>query len=446
MKKQGISLMVLILTVIIMVILAGTVIISLSNAGVINRSQGTVDDYNLKQVEELANLAWGEAYLAGNTTQTKLKEYVMDYLTKNGVDTTKYYFDVTTKGVIIKAYEENGWYKAWTCTNRVWSDEINPGQPLNGEVVAKLYTTDEENKYDLIISGKGQMGPGADWRPDEREPELVEYVRVGYKTFANKFRNVVIKEGVTNIGKAAFERCSIDSIQIADTVTTIENGAFAVCSLEKLVISKNVSSIDFDMYDNYFSSPRRAFPGSMNITIDENNKTYKIENKMILSKDGTKMYYGILSEDVGGLVIPEGGTREITVPSGVTIIGKNAVSYTNIATLNLSDTVTTIEDYAFSETSIRKISFPASVVNFGERLFYDYKPSTDKTVHIDSIKIYATSISSIGQTTFGYLAKSITNSKIYVLNEDVKNALSGTYDEETTEVIIVNSIEDMDNI
>ena len=61
--KKGISLIVLVITIIVMIILAATVVITLSNTGVINRASQAVDLTNEASVQDLAALIWADAYL-----------------------------------------------------------------------------------------------------------------------------------------------------------------------------------------------------------------------------------------------------------------------------------------------------------------------------------------------------------------------------------------------
>ena len=58
--KKGISLIVLVITIIVMIILAASVVITLSNTGVINRASEAVNLTNEAAVQDLAALIWAE--------------------------------------------------------------------------------------------------------------------------------------------------------------------------------------------------------------------------------------------------------------------------------------------------------------------------------------------------------------------------------------------------
>ena len=108
-NKRGISLIVLVITIIVMIILAGAVIISLGNAGIIGKAQEAVDANNLKQVQQLAALAWSEAYidimeeeLTEAEKLAKLTTAVDEALEENDVNADLYDIEVTTSGVSVK--------------------------------------------------------------------------------------------------------------------------------------------------------------------------------------------------------------------------------------------------------------------------------------------------------------------------------------------------------
>ena len=98
-KGRGISLIVLVITIIVMIILTGAIILSLNNSGIINQASGAVEQTNLATVKELAQMAWAEAYASGVREQEELQQTVYKALEENEIDESKYVIEVTTKGV-----------------------------------------------------------------------------------------------------------------------------------------------------------------------------------------------------------------------------------------------------------------------------------------------------------------------------------------------------------
>ena len=101
-NKQGVSLIVLVITIIVMIILAGTIILSLDNNGIIGKAQEAVNKTNLAEVQNLAQLAWAEAYLNNARTDEELKSAVDAALEAQEItaaDYPGYTIEVTTSGV-----------------------------------------------------------------------------------------------------------------------------------------------------------------------------------------------------------------------------------------------------------------------------------------------------------------------------------------------------------
>ena len=107
-KKKGISLIVLVITIIVMIVLAGAIILSLNNAGIIQKANQAVKDTDEATVKELAQMAWAEAYASGRRDVKELQAWVDEALVKNGVDTNEYVVTATLQGVNI-ALKSNTW-------------------------------------------------------------------------------------------------------------------------------------------------------------------------------------------------------------------------------------------------------------------------------------------------------------------------------------------------
>ncbi|MBR6613550.1 MAG: type II secretion system protein [Clostridia bacterium] len=99
-KKQGISLIVLVITIIVMIILAASVVITLSNTGVIDRASQAVDLTNESQVQDLAALTWADAYMDNLRGQNLIDE-VTTKLAEQGVTTDDWNITVTDTGVSV---------------------------------------------------------------------------------------------------------------------------------------------------------------------------------------------------------------------------------------------------------------------------------------------------------------------------------------------------------
>lgn len=104
-RKQGISLIVLVITIIVIVILATAVILSIANNNSIENAKEAKQKHNEASLKEAANLAYLDWYsedAMGEPTETAEK-YVRDRLKRQGFSSTEIEkVEVTENGVTIK--------------------------------------------------------------------------------------------------------------------------------------------------------------------------------------------------------------------------------------------------------------------------------------------------------------------------------------------------------
>lgn len=102
--KKAISLIVLVITIIVMIILASTIIISLSDTDILDRAQEAVNLTNEKEVQQFVVLAWAEAYADarekadGVITQEYLEGEVLKKIQEANIDVSDYIITVTIGG------------------------------------------------------------------------------------------------------------------------------------------------------------------------------------------------------------------------------------------------------------------------------------------------------------------------------------------------------------
>ena len=153
-KKKAISLIVLVITIIVLAILAATVIVTITNSGIINRATETVKEHDLTEVRSMANLAWSEALMDNNvTTDAEYEAYVKQYLTNAGVDITEYEITASVSGVSVG--EKQGKYMGLTITAETEgvtftkADGVTPGDPNNLEEGDIVIYGDYEYRYNV---------------------------------------------------------------------------------------------------------------------------------------------------------------------------------------------------------------------------------------------------------------------------------------------------------
>lgn len=163
-----------------------------------------------------------------------------------------------------------------------------------------------------------------------------------WASLRDEITTAVIRDGVTSIGRCAFESCThLTSVTIPDSVTGIGAYAFYDCAnLTGITIPDSVTSIGHS-----------AFSGCSGLTA-------------------------------------------VTIPNGVTSIGANTFyNCCALATVSIPATVTSIGDAAFMECcSLTSVTVPDCVTSIGEYAFCDCSGLTDITI--------PNSVCSIGEAAF----------------------------------------------
>lgn len=147
----------------------------------------------------------------------------------------------------------------------------------------------------------------------------------GYQNYApwharyGEVKTIIIKDGVTGIGKAAFYECTVATmVDIPESVTSIGSNAFSYCfSLTSIDIPEGVTSIDGSTFTSCYS------------------------------------------------------LTSIDIPDGVTSIGRSAFNgCSGLTNIDIPDGVTSIDDYVFNECrSLTSITVPCNVSSIGVGAF-----------------------------------------------------------------------------
>lgn len=150
-KKKGISLIVMVITIVIMVILATAVILTLGNTGIIQKSNEAVDKTNEKTAQEVASMAWTDAYSNGEREVDKLKEAVEKELDNNKINKDDYIINVTITGVTVTKKESN---------KEVWVQKENR-TVVKGDTVLNI---GDDISYDETNGGTVTVEKDVDWK------------------------------------------------------------------------------------------------------------------------------------------------------------------------------------------------------------------------------------------------------------------------------------------
>ena len=191
-------------------------------------------------------------------------------------------------------------------------------------------------------------------------------------------KEIIIEDGVTNIGSFAFYGCSsLTSVTIPDSVTLISYQSFDYCTNLKYVLFSGTQEewkrITFGQNSQYYlGNAKILFEESMVEIKTENGITYAVAGKeaIVLSYVGTETEVTILAEVDGKPVTSivanafknNTSLTSVTIPDRVTNIGYSAFSgCTGLTTIEIPDSVTNIDNYAFYNcTGLKELTMPVS--------------------------------------------------------------------------------------
>ena len=105
--KSGISLVVLVVTIIVMIILAGTIVLTLNESSILRKANEAVELTDFGQIKNLAAIKWAEEYFKDYESEDELKSAVIQALKDEGVDTDKYKIEVSFSGVDVFQKEKS---------------------------------------------------------------------------------------------------------------------------------------------------------------------------------------------------------------------------------------------------------------------------------------------------------------------------------------------------
>lgn len=179
---------------------------------------------------------------------------------------------------------------------------------------------------------------------DIKIPNSITVISAYAFEYCYKLSNVILPNLLQTIGNYSFRYCSeLKNITIPNSVTGIGTGAFVFCSsLTSITIPNNVTSIG-----------NSAFAGCVSLVSFVSNGTYTTLDNGRLLMLGTE----INSAAMGGL-------SSYTIPNGVTSIGVYAFSgRTNLKSISISSSVTTIKNSAFQASGLTSIVIPQNVTD-----------------------------------------------------------------------------------
>ena len=220
-------------------------------------------------------------------------------------------------------------------------------------------------------------------------PNNVTSIGFSAFSFCTSLTSVTIGNSVTSIDHSAFYGCtSLTSITILNSVTSIGDWVFYDCtSLTSVTIGNSVTSIGYGAFGNCTSLTSITIPSSVtsikyeyasfasctsltSINVNENNPNYSSLNGILYNKAKTTI-----------ICVPIKINGSITIPNSVTSIGESAFRNSSLTNVTIPNSVISIGEAAFAScTSLTSITIPDSVTYIGNSAFRGWTASQTITV------------------------------------------------------------------
>ena len=226
----------------------------------------------------------------------------------------------------------------------------------------------------LSITGSGDMWdfsynakPWIEYQDDITAVSVTDGVSgIGAYAFYNCWRltSVTLPDSIAYINADAFEYCSsLESIQLPKNLTAIGNEAFYYSGLTSVTIPASVNWIGTYAFSYCYGLSASTF------TVDAANPVYRAQDGMLLSRDGTILYWFLNTDP----------RTELTVPDGVEEIYYDAFSSSeNLESVTLPYGVTTIDYWAFELCeNLTTITIPDTLTEVAYGAFYECNALTD---------------------------------------------------------------------
>lgn len=254
-----------------------------------------------------------------------------------------------------------------------------------GEMLATPYNIPETINGLTVTTFKDSSFMGGQFTEIITPDTLTTIESMAFYNSSN-LNKVILNEGLTSIGQLAFQYSSLTEVTIPSTVTSIKYHAFKDCSnLRTVNYNSKAAPTIRDSQTIFYGSPIETLNLGAGITTIPNNLLYgmdNISNININSVDDIVAIGNSTFRNCSGLTdITFNGVidENIVFPNTVKKIGQ--YTFTGCNSLNIVLTgVTTIENYAFQNSTISSIILNDGLTSIGMNSFSNCTAISEITI------------------------------------------------------------------
>ena len=186
----------------------------------------------------------------------------------------------------------------------------------------------------------------------------VETIGVGAFQYCTQLKSVEMTDSITNINNDAFSQdTNLQNVKLSNNITRIASGLFFCClNLSKIDIPENVTSIEDISFASCTKLDNVYIPKNLNVIESgafrncDNLNTIIIdkENQSFTKEDNIVYKVSEISKSLVISLASNTNKKEITIPEGVTSLDTGALGYfKQVETLNLPSTLSSISGWTF---------------------------------------------------------------------------------------------------
>ena len=408
--NNGITLIALVITIIVLLILAGVTIATLTGEnGILTKATEAGKQTEIEGIREEAELVKqevlsGDLVTGEDTAREDVINAIVDEMggTANGnlitTEDGKYEIMVKEDNTIEVVEKGQGYIDAeykeaapesdfrWTTledgTVRIYEylgteTSLHIPDTIDGKPVTVLKLDKNNGTSEGSFEG-GKIATNVTLK-SVKIPDTVK--EIGYKSFSSEeLEYIELPLELTIIGREAFSKNKLKEIEIPDTVTSIDERAFQDNEIENLKLSSNLTRIEaFTFFYNKIKSIEipegvtfigdRAFFNNQATKIEIPSTVTTMEEGAFTQNNLEEIIYGrtAAGEEDKTIINSYAGRNagDVVIPEGVKEIEAWAFSNVGLTSIEIPEGVNTLHLSSFEGENLQKLIISSAITNVG---------------------------------------------------------------------------------